>query len=401
MGLFDLLFKPHKDDAVYEYFQTLTAYQPTFHTRAGGLYEADATRAAIHATAVHCSKLTPHVEGNAGKRYEKMLKHCPNPFMTCSQFLYRIATILEVENTAFIVPMHSPKDANEIVGLYPVLPSMCELRQKDGKPILKFTFPNGKAGYMDYFKCGVLTKMQYNDDFFGASNKPLGPTMDVINMQHQAMTESIKQGATPRFMARLGNSVRDEDLAKEQKRFSARNLSMENSGGVMMFDSKYADVKQIAVKPYVVDADQMKLINDNVQRYFGVNDKILRNEWDEQTWDAFYEGKIEPFALQLGMVLSKMLFSDRELGTGNEIMFAASRLQFATVNTKVNTIVQLYDRGMMSRNEGREIMQMPSIGPEGDEFFIRGEYVNSKDKTDQEEPKDKEDEPDDEGSSSI
>ena len=154
----------------------------------------------------------------------------------------------------------------------------------------------------------------------------------------------------------------------------------------MLFDTKYSDVKQIATKSAAVDADQMKLIDDNVNKYFGTNDKILRNEWDEETWNAFYEGKIEPWAIQASMVISRMLFSSREIAAGNSVEFSSNRLQFATVQNKLNTITQMFDRGMLSRNEGREILQMPGIGPEGDKYFIRGEYMDSDEKVDDADP---------------
>lgn len=386
MGLFEKLFPWRADrEKINTYFQTLTAYSPVWNTTGGGVYEALETRAAIHAIATHCSKLKPHIAGSAGRKYERMLQIRPNPWQTTSQFLYRLATIYEVENTAFIVPIPSEYDDNEIAGIYPALPSGCELRQAaDGRVILKFTFPNGKTAYADYERCGILTKMQYDNDFFGADNRVLTPTMQVINMQNQAMKESIKQGGSPRFLAKIANSIRPEDLSVERKRFVQDNLSVENNGGVILFDTKYSDVKQIASKPYVVDSDQMKLINENVNKYYGTNDKILKNEWDESTWNAFYEGKIEPFGLQLSLVLCAMFFTDRQIAAGNGIEFSANRLQFATTSTKLSTIVQLLDRGLMSRNEGREIMQMESIGPEGDGYFIRGEYVDASTKLNEE-----------------
>lgn len=146
-----------------------------------------------------------------------------------------------------------------------------------------------------------------------------------------------------------------------------------------MFDSKFAEVKQIDSKPYIVDATQMQTINANIYNYFGVNEKILRNEWNEETWNAYYEGKVEPFALQLSMALTSMSFSENELAFGSEIMFSANRLQFATVKNKVDVITQLFDRGLISYNEGREILQMPPV-ENGDEFMIRGEYVNRKER---------------------
>lgn len=378
MGLFDKIFRPRDRDRLTTYFRTLNAYSPVWRTTGGGIYEALETRAAIHAIATHCSKLKPHITGSAGRRYERMLQVRPNPWQTTSQLLYRLATIYEVENTAFLVPIPSEYDDSEIAGIYPVVPSDCEIREgRSGKLVLRFRFPDGSTGYMDFERCGILTKMQYKDDFFGEDNSPLLPTMKVIRMQAQAMEESIKQGGSPRFLAKIANSVRPEDLAAERKRFVQDNLGMDNNGGVLLFDTKYSEVKQIVTKPYTVDSDQMKLIDENVNKYFGTNDKILKNEMDEAVWNAFYEGKIEPFAVQLSLVICAMLFTDRQIAAGNGVELSANRLQFATVSSKLNTITQMFDRGMLSRNEGREILQMPGIGPEGDKFFIRGEYVDS------------------------
>ena len=144
-----------------------------------------------------------------------------------------------------------------------------------------------------------------------------------------------------------------------------------------MFDQRYADVKQIESKPYVVDADQMKLIRENVYDYFGTGEKILRNEWDESVWTAYYEGKVEPFALQMSLVLTGMFFSKREISVGNEILLSANRLQFASTKDKVNLITQMFDRMMLSPDEGREILQLPPLpNGIGQKYFIRGEYLS-------------------------
>ena len=389
MGFFDKLFRTKPDPAVLNYFQMLGSYTPVWRSSAGGVYEALETRAAIHAIATHCSKLKPNVIGSAGKHYERMLQVRPNPWQTASQFLYRLATIYEVENNAFIIPIHSEYSATDIVGLFPVVPASCELREgRSGKLILKFTFPNGKTAYEDFNQVGLMTKMQFESDMFGDDNSPLQPTMKVIGMQQQAMVESIKQSASPRFLAKISNSLRREDLAAERQRFIEDNLGIQNAGGVMLFDQKYSDVKEISAKASTIDAEQMKLIDDNVAKYFGVSPEIMRNEMTEEVWNAFYEGKIEPFALQASLVICSMLFSDRQIAAGNGIEFSANRLQFATTRNKLNTVVQMFDRGMLSRNEGREILQMPSIGPDGDVFFIRGEYVDANSRTDEQEDED-------------
>jgi len=375
LGLFEAVFGKQKElPQTTEYFKTLTAYQPTFYSRSGGLYEMDKTRSAVHAIANHCSKLKPHTVGTAAKRYERMLQYKPNPWQTTSQFLYRLATILEVENTAFIVPIHD--QYGQVKGIFPVLPQRVQLvNGTNGVLYLRYEFSTGQHAAIEFSSCGVLTKMQYKDDIFGSNNNALAPTMDVINTQNQGIEEGIKSSAAVRFMAKLGTVLRPEDIKREQENFRKINLSADNNGGVLMFDQKYADVQQINSKPYIVDADQMKLIDNNVFNYFGVNEKIMRNEWDEASWNAFYEGKIEPYAVQLSLVLTSMLLTENEIAHGNEITISANRLQFASVATKVSLITQLFDRGLLSANEGREIMQMPPVEG-GDTYMIRGEYVD-------------------------
>ena len=381
LGLFEKLFGGgNKDKAVQGYFQTLTAYNPVFYSRGGGIYEAMETRAAIHAIATHCSKLKPHVNGPQSARLERRLQLQMNPWQNTQQFLYRSATILEAENACFIVPIEA--ENGKTIGAYPVLPSSCELAEGPGGLLyLRYQFQSGQHAAIEYDRCGVLIKMQYKDDFFPETNTPLMPTLDLIDVQNQGIENGIKQSAAIRFLAKLATSLRDEDIEKERERFRKTNLSAENNGGVLLIDTKYAEVKQLESKPFVVDDKQMAMIKGNVHDYFGTNEKILRNEWDEQIWTAFYEGKIEVFALQMHLALTQMFFSEREQALGNDIMFSANRLQFARLEDKVNTIKELFDRMMLNPDEGREILQMPPL-PDGlgQKYYIRGEYLSEQER---------------------
>ena len=202
-----------------------------------------------------------------------------------------------------------------------------------------------------------------------------------MDIQKQAMEDAIKQSASIRFIARLGSTLRPDDIEAERKRFSESNLSATNNTGVMMFDKKYEDVIQVNSNPYVIDNDQMELIKNNVFSYFGVNEDIIQNKFDEDTWNAYYEGKIEPFALQLGLVMTDMTFTEDEIEQGNYIMFTTNRLQYASNRTKLSMSSQLLDRGVLSRNEVREIWNMSPI-EDGDDRYIRREYGKVGEETD-------------------
>ena len=374
LGLFDKLFiKPAQEKKIEGYFKTLNAYTPSFSTYSGGLYEMELTRAAIHAFASHASKLKPEIQGNAYKNLEKTLQFKPNPYMDTTKFLYRLATILSVDTTAFIIPLYAD-DWRTIIGYYPLLPQRTEVVQVNGEAWLRYTFSNGQKAAIEFSKVGILTQYQYSDDFFGGGNKALSPTLNLLSIQKQGMEEGIKQSAMIRFMAKLGQTLRPEDIAKERERFSTDNLSSDNTSGVMMFDAKYSDVKQIDSKPFIVDADQMKIIQTNVYNYFGVNEAILQNSYSEDQWNAFYEGKIEPLALQLSLVLSNMTFTPKELAFGNQILFTANRMQYASNNTKLQVSTQLFDRGILTTNQVMDIWNMAHV-EEGDKRYIRREYT--------------------------
>lgn len=378
MGLFESLFKkPTQGESVRGYFKMLNGYTPTFTSYEGGLYEQEITRAAIHAFATHCSKLKPEVQGSAYRNLGKMMEFRMNPFMDTSKFLYRLATILSVDNNAFIIPIND-ETGQRITGYFPIRPMQTEVIQDaQGKAWLRYTFSNGQKAAIEFDRVGVMNQYQYKNDIFGESNAALYPTMQLINTHNQGIIEGVKQSATIRFMARLANVYKAEDIAKERVRFTQENLSADNNSGVMMFDNKYADVKQIMSKPYVVDAEQMKSIQSNVFNYFGTNEKILQNDFTETNYSSYYEGKLEPFAIQLSLVMSNMTFTERELSQSNRIIFSANRLDFMSTENKRELVFGAFDRGFMNHNTGCKILGIPEVGKDGDKFFIRVEYAET------------------------
>ena len=378
MSLFSKLFpKEAVAEATAGYIQTLTGYQPVFRSFGGGIYESELCRASIHAIATHCSKLKPVVKG-ARKDLQSILEFAPNPYMDMTKFLYKTRTILEVEDTAFIVPMYD-KYYEKIVGFYPVQPKQAEIREKNGKDYLVFSFANGQRSAIEYENAGIVTKFFYKNEYFGEDNAALHTTLDLLYTQQQGIKEGIKQGATIRFIGKLASSLKPNDIEEERKRWVKSNLDISNNGGIALVDAKYSDIKQIESKPYAIDKDQMAEVKASVFDYFGVNEKILQNNFTPDEWAAFYEANIEPFALQLSLVLSNMLFTNEQKVRGNSVQFTSNRLQYASTKEKLNVVVGLTDRGMMSRNEGREVFNLEPIEG-GDDYIIRGEYYNADEK---------------------
>lgn len=381
MSLLDKIFRPAEaqksEEALREarkIFETLTAYAPVFTNWGGAIYESEIVRAAIDARARHISKLKVETVGTANPSLQSKLAQGPNQWQTWSQFLYRTSTILDVNNTAFIVPVFDERMI--ITGVFPVLPSMCTLVEYDGEIWLRYQFSTGQYAAVEFRKCAVLTKHQYRSDFFGDSNFPLRETMQLIHIQNQGIEEGVKNAATFRFMATLNNFSSASDLAKERERFTEENLSTgSKSGGFLLFPNTYRDIKQIDVKPYAADAEQMAQIRENVFNYFGVSEDVLQNKAKAEDLEGFFDGCIEPFAIQLSEALTKMLFSERERAQGSYLIANANRLQYMSTTQKVQMAKELGDRGAILIDEIRELFNYaPLPNGAGQVAPIRGEY---------------------------
>lgn len=378
MGLFDFLFKNRpKPRGEYEgVFKMLDGYTPHFTTWGGGMYESELIRAAINARATHMSKLHVELMGAARPALQSKMKHAPNQFQTWSQFLYRASTILDVHNTLFITPVFD--EYGEPSGIYTPLPNRCEIVQYGGVPYLRYEFSYGEKAAIELEYCGIMTKFQYKHDLLGENNHALFPTMDLIHIQNQGIQEGVKSAATYRFMAQVANFTKAEDLAKERQRFTAENFSKDaKGGGLLLFPNTYRDIRQIEAKPWIVDEKQIDIIKAGVFEYFGVNEDILQNRAFGDAWAAFYEGSVEPFAIQFSEVMTKMLYTLREQSQGNQVMATSSRLQYMSNADKLAVSAQMADRGLMTRNEIREIWNLaPLPEPLGSQLPVRGEYYN-------------------------
>ena len=357
-------------------FRMLEGYIPAFHTWSGSIYESDLIRAALDAHGRHAAKLKVNLKGKALPELQNRLKIRPNVFQTWSKFLYQTAVVLYARNTAFIVPtLDRNGDTSGIINL---IPERWEVVEFQGEPYIRFYLANNRRAAVELSRCGIMTRFQYKNELFGESNAAIKPVLDLIEMQRQGITEGIKNGASYRFSAQSDNWASDEDLAAEMERFNKFTFgNKKTSGGMILFPNTYNNVQQLKQEAYKVDADQQKLIDNHVFDYFTVNEEILQNQAFGDKWLAFYEGAVEWFAIQLSEVTTGMLFSMREQQYGNEVFFSSNRLQYMSNADKLNAIQTYADRGLMTRNELREISNLtPLPEPYGSQIPARGEYYD-------------------------
>lgn len=390
MSLFDRIFKPNRKQQEKVKSQGTRFIVSDYGKRIfsnwnGDIYESELIRAAIDAKARHISKLKVNVQGNAKEKLTKKLIVAPNDLQTWSQFLYRTSSILDVCNTAFIVPIYD-KDL-EINGIYTLLPQRTEIVEYKGDLWVVYEFNNRMKGAIEVSRCGILTKYQFRKDFYGEDNDALTSTMKLTHLQNQAISDAIKESGSYKFIAQVGNFTFADDLVNERRRFTEENLSEEaiDKSGILLFPNTYSNLKQIDYHPYTIDSEQTKQIKENVFNYFGVNEDIIQNKATSDLLDAFFNGAIEPFSIQLSEVLTKMVYSRREIKEGNAIYVTANRLQYMSVTQKVSMAKELGDRGAIYIDEIRELFNYPPL-PNGDGQHapLRGEYKFVDDEANQE-----------------
>ena len=219
-----------------------------------------------------------------------------------------------------------------------------------------------------------MTRHQYKSDLFGDGTNVLQPTLELMHAQNEGEQNAIKQSAFIRFIGKLSQNRNETDKEEARKEFN-KQLSPDNSGGIAVYDRIFDDVKQITPANYTVDAAQMERIEKAAYRFFGTSEDVVMNRASEETYNAFYEGNIETFAVQLGFVLTSMTFTRNEIAHGNQIMLSANRLEFASNTTKLAVAQAMFDRGVFNGNQVADIFQAPHYDG-GERHVIRGEYID-------------------------
>lgn len=198
--------------------------------------------------------------------------------------------------------------------------------------------------------------------------------MDLIHAQNEGILQGIKNASNYKFWAKMDNFATEKDLKKESKNFSDTNFGKEAGGAVLLFPSTYGQIQQITQNTSFVDVEQMQLIRTNCFDYFGCNEKIIQNSAIGDEWSAFFEGCIEPFAVQLSQVMTNMTYTEREIAHGNAVNWTASRVQTMSNQQKLNYSVQMFDRGLANRNDIMDVWGLPHVA-DGERYYIRKEYI--------------------------
>lgn len=382
-SLFEMIFGGRKQKQVdATYLKLLNSFVPSFIPFGDEAYASDVVRAAVDAIARNAAKLKPkHIRRVDGQIFlvdsniQRLLSIRPNPYMDAYTFYYRVITQLYMKNNSFVY-IDTDKDGN-IRAFYPVNFSNVELLESRGEVFVRFSFLGGDKVVLPYSSLIHLRRHFYKHDFYGEGNEEaLLPTLELINTTNQGIINAVKSSANLRGLLKFSQAMlKPQDIKRERDRFVSEYMDITNNGGVAALDAK-ADYIPLNNDPKIIDKDTMEHIKQTVYSYFGVSEAIIQSKYTEDEWNAFYESTIEPLAIQMSLEFTNKIFTDREIGYGNEIIFESNRLQYASNKTKTSMIATLMPLGILSINEAREILNLAPVEG-GDKRLVSLNFVNA------------------------
>lgn len=364
-NLFKTIFgeREQEENITKTELQMLNNYNPYFSSVSENIYDSKVARTCIDRIATHCAKLIPkHIQNDLSRTINGdinfLLQHRPNPIMNTYDFIYKTISMLYTDSNAFV---YIQKDTNGFIkAFYPVLAKTYELLQDaNNVTYLKFQFINGQVYTIPYLNLIHLRLFYNKNDIYGTGNYILRTDLETALTTSEGMKNAIRTSNNLKGILKFTNTMlKPKDIKENQEQFVRDYLSMSNTSGIATLDAK-AEFQPIDLKPITLDKAQMEQVNYNIYDYFGISESIIRNKFTPAEWNAFFEGVIEPRAIQMSYEFTNKIFSDEAIRNGHKIVFTANRLQYADLPDKIKLFQQVLPYGLLTKDEALEILDLP------------------------------------------
>ena len=376
MGFFDIFKRKKKVVAPVNYDAHVFKSTLNLFTDFGdNINASDVVKICIDRIATHAAKLKPrYVKTQDDQTVQErkgnlafLLKFQPNPLMTPFDFIYRVVTLLYLNNNAFIYPVYD-YETYELKELWPLKPNSVEaLRDESGALFLRFYFSDKKAFTLPYESIIHLRRFYGTNDIFGGSgaisdHSALLQTIKINDSVLQGLDNAIKTSFQIKGLLKINGILSEKDKTAQKKEFDEALKEAAKDGGnsIVPVDLK-SDYVPLNTDPKLVDSTTLSFLQKKIISYFGVSEAIFDNKYDENEYNAFYESVIEGIAIALSETFSKALLTRSQLENGEQIIFYSERLQYASWNTKVQAIEKLMGLGILSLNESRALLGFEPI----------------------------------------
>lgn len=363
MWLLDKLF--HKKPTDWKFAPMLNGYSPIFTQIGTDIYASDVVQQALKCIVDEIKKLNPThiklvnsdpqpVRSTVQEVFDK-----PNPLMTTSELLEKITWLLLLNYNAFIVQVYrtDAQGRRYYEALYPIQPTVVNfIEDASGRLFVNFQFRNAYETTIPYDDV-IHLKWKYSiNDYMGGNqqgqpdNLPLLQTLKLNEQLLQgvakAMNASYQINGVVKYNTLLDDGNTEKALAELERKL------MNSESGFLPLDLK-AEFIPLQRKTEIVDANTIKFIDEKILRNFGVPLDIVRGDFSQETYNAFYSKTLEPLIISMSQAFTKKMFTDAELARGHAIKLYPKELIFMTVEQTLKMIEMLSPTGGLYENEKR------------------------------------------------
>lgn len=360
------------------YADMLNAQVPIFRMFGRDIYQSDLVQMCIDNIATECSKLEPkHVRtGTDGvtnvvnSPLNALLQFGPNEIMDTGAFLEKIVWLLMLNYNAYIYPTFEASTVNGVTtqtctGLYPLNPTMVEYMQDEAsRMFVRFTFRNGQQYAVPYSDVIHLRKKFSVNEVMGGDlngqpfNESILTTLKTDDVIVEGLEKAVKASLEIQGIIKVHTMLNGEDTKKERERFE-QSLK-DNKAGILALDMK-SDYIPIEKSPMLVDSTTLEHIQQRILNYYGMSMPILKGDYSDSQYEAFYQKTIQPIVMSLTRNFTRVLFSSRELQVGNQVVFYQQNLQYLSTASKIALIQTAGDQGLLSDNQKLAILGYPPM----------------------------------------
>ena len=375
MGLFDIFKRKKKFVEPIQYdTRFFRSTLNLFQDFGDNINASDVVKICIDRIATHSAKLKPrYVKTEDDKTVQEkkgnlsyILKFQPNYLMSPFDFIYRVVTLLFLNNNAFIYPVY---DENyDLKELWPIKPNNVEvLKDEGGSMFFRFYFSDGKTYTLPYESIIHLRRFYGINDVFGGTSAAsdhaaLLKTIKINDSLLQGVDNAIRSSFQIKGLLKINGLLNEKDKTAQKAEFDkALKESIENDGSAIVPVDLKSEYVPLTSDPKLIDSTTLTFLQKKIISYFGVSDAIFDNKYNENEYNAFYESVIEGIAIQMSEAFSKALLTRGQLEKGEQIIFYSERLQYASWNTKVQAIEKLMGLGILSLNESRALLGFEPI----------------------------------------
>lgn len=375
------------------YSQMMSGYTPIFTQFGQDVYASDIVQGCIRRIASEIGKLQPHHIRTDGKGIqtivngdlERLLKYGPNPLMTTTDFLEKCVFLRETTKNCYIypayniIPLGGGKYKRQYTGLYPIAPQTTEFwEDAKGRLIIKFIFANGE-NYSLYYSDIIHWRKDYGANDFCGGDKNGQPNntaqLNLLQTSHtivESLEKIAKTALNIQGVLKVNTMLDEDNLAKEREAFERKIAA--GKSGILAIDLKN-DYVPLTINPKMVDKDTISFIDNRLLANYGLSVPIYNSDFNEEQYQAFYESTLEPLVISLGRAFSRILFTQRELDIGNEIIFYQRGLMFTSTANKIKVADILSRIGGLTDNQVLELFGYePFEG--GDTRHMSLNYIN-------------------------